>query len=64
MDVANAVVPAFIMVMLFFAGFFVLLNDVTYILRWTAYIDFIRYGFGALEVPSSALMKSSATYCT
>lgn len=49
LDVANAVVPAFMMVMLFFAGFLILVSSIPGWLRWIVHIDFLKYGFTALQ---------------
>ncbi len=49
LDVANAVVPAFMMVMLFFAGFLILVSSIPGWLRWIVKIDFLKYGFTALQ---------------
>lgn len=49
LDVANAVVPGFMMLMLFFAGFLIMISALPSFLVWVPYVDFIKYGFAALQ---------------
>lgn len=50
MDVANAAVPAYVITLLFFAGQLMRWDDIPEYWRWYAYLDFIRYGWGALMI--------------
>lgn len=49
LDVANAVVPAFMMLMLFFAGFLIMVSAMPVWLQWVPYVNFLKYGFTALQ---------------
>ena len=50
MDVANAALPTYVVTLLFFAGFLMRYHDMPAYWKWYSYIDFLRYGWGALMV--------------
>jgi len=50
LDVANALLPTYVVTLLFFAGFLFKLNAIPPWWNWYSYIDFIRYSFTALMV--------------
>lgn len=50
LEVANAVLPTYVMTLLFFAGFLLNLDSIPVWWRWYSYIDFIKYAFGGLMV--------------
>lgn len=50
MDVANAALPVFITVMLFFTGLLVRWDQIRWYWRWVGYVDFLRYSWGALMI--------------
>eukprot|EP00887_Chlorella_sp_A99_P000295 scaffold13.g295.t1 len=50
MDVANAALPAYTTVLLFFAGFLLRSEQMPAYWKWFSYIDYLKYGWGALMV--------------
>eukprot|EP00195_Chlamydomonas_chlamydogama_P009759 CAMPEP_0202901782 /NCGR_PEP_ID=MMETSP1392-20130828/14649_1 /ASSEMBLY_ACC=CAM_ASM_000868 /TAXON_ID=225041 /ORGANISM="Chlamydomonas chlamydogama, Strain SAG 11-48b" /LENGTH=615 /DNA_ID=CAMNT_0049588397 /DNA_START=85 /DNA_END=1932 /DNA_ORIENTATION=+ len=50
LDVANALLPTYVVTLLFFAGFLFRLDDIPNYWKWYSYIDFMRYSFGAVMV--------------
>lgn len=50
MDVANAALPAYVTMLLFFAGLLLRWSQIPWYWRWFGYIDFLRYSWGALMV--------------
>ncbi|GAX75653.1 hypothetical protein CEUSTIGMA_g3097.t1 [Chlamydomonas eustigma] len=48
LDVANALLPTYVVTLLFFAGFLIKLNQIPNYWNWYSYLDFIRYSFTAL----------------
>ena len=48
MDVANAALPAYVVTLLFFAGFLLRWGDIPKYWQWYGYIDFLHYAWGAL----------------
>ena len=50
MDTANAALPAYITVLLFFSGFLITWSKIPKYWIWMAYMDFMRYGWGALMI--------------
>lgn len=60
MDVANAALPTYVVTLLFFAGFLMRFADMPAYWKWYSYIDFLRYGWGALMV--NQFKDSTAIY--
>ena len=50
MDTANAALPAYVTVLLFFSGFLITWPKIPKYWIWMAYMDFMRYGWGALMI--------------
>jgi hypothetical protein len=50
MDAANALLPAYITVQLFFAGFILDFRTMPGYWKWYSYLDFMRFAWGALMV--------------
>lgn len=50
LEVANALLPTYVVTLLFFAGFLFRLQDIPPWWKWNTYIDFLRYAFGGLMV--------------
>ncbi len=50
LDVANASLPAYVGSLLFFVGCLLRVNDMPGYWRWYSYLNFLRYGWGALMV--------------
>lgn len=48
MDVANAALPAYVVTLLFFAGFLIRFDKIPNYWKWYSYIDVLRYAWGAL----------------
>lgn len=48
MDVANALLPSYIVTLIFFSGFLLRWEQIPVWWKWYAYIDFLRYAFGAV----------------
>ena len=48
MDVANALLPAYIVTLMFFSGFLITWPNVPVYWKWYGYIDFLRYAWGAV----------------
>jgi hypothetical protein len=48
MDVANAALPSYVVTLLFFAGFLLRWSQIPKWWQWYAYLDFLRYAWGAL----------------
>ncbi|PRW20409.1 P-loop containing nucleoside triphosphate hydrolase [Chlorella sorokiniana] len=48
MDVANAALPAYVVTLLFFSGFLIRFEKIPNYWKWYAYIDVLRYAWGAL----------------
>lgn len=48
MDVANAVLPIYVTMLLFFGGFLFDFNTMPGYWKWFSYLDFVRYAWGAL----------------
>ena len=49
-DAANALLPAYVTVQLFFAGFILDFRTMPGYWKWYSYVDFMRYAWGALMV--------------
>ena len=47
MDVANAALPAYVTVLLFFVGLLLRNQDQPVYWRWFSYLDFLKYAWGA-----------------
>lgn len=50
MDVANAALPVFITIMLFFTGLLIRWVDTPWYWRWVGYVNFLHYSWGALMI--------------
>lgn len=50
MDVANALLPTYVVTLLFFGGFLMQFDKMPDYWYWYSYIDFLRYAWGALMV--------------
>ncbi|KAG1675328.1 hypothetical protein FOA52_016002 [Chlamydomonas sp. UWO 241] len=50
LDVANALLPTYVVTLLFFCGFLFNLKEIPPWWEWYSYIDFLRYSFGTLMV--------------
>ena len=50
LDVANASLPAYVGSLLFFVGCLLRVKDMPGYWRWYSYLNFLRYGWGALMV--------------
>lgn len=50
MDAANAILPTYVVTLLFFAGFLFRYDDMPPWWKWYSYIDFLRYAWSALMV--------------
>lgn len=50
MDVANAALPAYVVTLLFFAGFLIRFDDMPKYWQWYAYINILRYAWAALMI--------------
>lgn len=50
MDVANAALPVFVTIMLFFTGLLIRWDQIRWYWRWVGYVDFLRYSWGALMI--------------
>ncbi|KAL6778615.1 ATP-binding cassette sub-family G member 2 [Auxenochlorella protothecoides] len=50
MDVANAALPLFITIFLFFTGLLIRWVDTPWYWRWVGYVNFLRYSWGALMI--------------
>jgi ATP-binding cassette subfamily G (WHITE) protein 2 len=49
-DAANGILPTYATTLLFFGGLLITKEAMPAWLRWYSYIDFVRYGWGALMV--------------
>ncbi len=47
-DAANAMLPTYVITLLYFGGLLITQDAMPGWLRWYSYIDFVRYGWGAL----------------
>lgn len=50
LDVANALLPTYVVTLLFFAGFLIRMDDIPPWWKWYSYIDFLKYSYGAMLV--------------
>jgi ATP-binding cassette, subfamily G (WHITE), member 2 len=50
MDVANALLPTYVVTLLFFAGFLLRFDDMPPWWKWYSYINFLRYAWSAVMV--------------
>lgn len=50
MEVANAALPAYVVTLLFFAGFLMRFRDMPAYWEWYSYLNLLRYGWSALMV--------------
>ncbi|MEW5308615.1 MAG: hypothetical protein WDW38_000559 [Sanguina aurantia] len=50
MDVANAVLPTYVVTLLFFGGFLFRFSAMPQYWKWYSYVDFLRYSWGAVMV--------------
>lgn len=50
MDIANAVVPTILAIMLFLSGFLIRIPDIPLYLRWLTWINLLKYSWGGLMV--------------
>jgi ATP-binding cassette subfamily G (WHITE) protein 2 len=50
MDIANAVVPTILAIMLFLSGFLIRIPSIPVYLRWLTWIDLLKYSWGGLMV--------------
>ena len=50
LDVANAALPCFVVIMLFFSGNLMLHHDMPRWLAWIMWVDFLHYGWGAVTI--------------
>ena len=50
LDVANAALPAYVGSLLFFVGCLLRVKDMPGYWQWYSYLNFLRYGWGALMV--------------
>lgn len=50
MDTANAALPAYVTTLLFFSGFLITWDKIPEYWIWAAYLDFLRYAWGALMI--------------
>ena len=50
MDTANAALPAYVTTLLFFSGFLITWGKIPKYWIWAAYLDFLRYAWGALMI--------------
>mmetsp|Transcript_15663 Transcript_15663/g.27086 ORF Transcript_15663/g.27086 Transcript_15663/m.27086 type:complete len:488 (-) Transcript_15663:808-2271(-) len=50
MDIANALLPTYVVTLLFFAGFLFRFDDMPPWWKWYSYINFMRYGWSGLMV--------------
>ena len=50
MDTANAALPAYVTALLFFSGFLIVWPQIPKYWIWLAYLDFLRYAWGALMI--------------
>lgn len=50
MDTANAALPAYVTMLLFFSGFLIVWPQIPKYWIWLAYLDFLRYAWGSLMI--------------
>lgn len=50
LDVANALLPTYVVTLLFFGGFLFRFHEMPPWWKWYSYIDFLRYSWGSLMV--------------
>jgi ABC-type multidrug transport system permease subunit len=63
MDAANALLPAYVTVQLFFAGFILDFRTMPGYWKWYSYLDFMRYAWGALSACSVMAARLRALTC-
>jgi len=49
-DAANAILPTYVITLLYFGGLLITFDSMPGWLRWYSTIDFVRYGWGSLMV--------------
>ena len=50
MEAANAILPTYVVTLLFFAGWLIRRDDIPAYWSWYYYVDLMRYSFGALMI--------------
>ena len=50
MEAANAILPTYVVTLLFFAGWLIRRDDIPAYWSWYYYVDLMRYSFGALII--------------
>jgi ABC-type multidrug transport system permease subunit len=50
MEAANAILPTYVVTLLFFAGWLIRREDIPAYWSWYYYVDLMRYSFGALMI--------------
>lgn len=50
MEIANAALPAYVVTLLFFAGFLIRFKDIPNYWRWYSYLNFLRYAWSTLMI--------------